>query len=110
MLLSFIPAWLACAILYGTSSKQKVLTRKLPLLPSLVAIIVLLFLSKIILAQYLPVITLTIVVFSLVCCFLPVITLIGAYKNRYLLMGTGLISMIGLLSQWSKFVVMGGQL
>jgi hypothetical protein len=58
----------------------------------------------------LPVITLTIVVFSLMCCFLPVITLIGAYKNCYLLMSTGLISMIGLLSQWSNIVVMGGQL
>ena len=109
MLLSFIPAWLACAILYGTSAKQKILLRKLPLLPSLVAIMVLLFLAKMILAQYLPVITVIIVAFSLVCCFLPVITLIGAYKNRYLLMSTGLISMIGLLSQWSNIIEMWGQ-
>lgn len=109
MLLSFIPAWLACAILYGTSAKQKILPRKLPLLPSLVAIMVLLFLAQIILAQYLPVITVIIVAFSLVCCFLPVITLIGAYKNRYLLMSTGLVCMIGLLSQWSNIIEMGGQ-
>lgn len=109
MLLSFIPAWLACAILYGTSAKQKILPRKLPLLPSLVAIMVLLFLAQIILAQYLPVITVFIVAFSLVCCFLPVITLIGAYKNRYLLMSTGLVSMIGLLSQWANIIAMGGQ-
>lgn len=109
MLLSFIPAWLACVILYGTSAKQKVLPRKLPLLPSLVAIIVLLFLAKIILAQYLPAITVIIVVFSLVCCFLPVITLIGAYENRYLLMSTGLISSVGLVSQWSTIVELGAQ-
>jgi magnesium-transporting ATPase (P-type) len=109
MLLSFIPAWLACAILYGTSAKQKILPRKLPLLPSLVAIMVLLFLAQIILAQYLPVITVIIVVFSLVCCFLPIITLISAYKNRYLLMSTGLVCMIGLLSQWSNIIEMGGQ-
>jgi hypothetical protein len=109
MLLSFIPAWLACTILYGTSSKQKVLPKKLPLLFSILASLILLLLAMIILAQYLPVITVTIVVFSLVCCFLPVITLIGAYKNRYILISTGLISMIGLLSQWSKFVEMGGQ-
>ncbi len=95
--------------MYGTSAKQKILPRKLPLLPSLVAIMVLLFLAQIILAQYLPVITVIIVAFSLVCCFLPVITLIGAYKNRYLLMSTGLVCMIGLLSQWSNIIEMGGQ-
>lgn len=102
MFLSFIPAWLACCILFGTSQRQSVFKKKLPVLPSRIIGVILLCAMFLQLFLYLPTIAALITGFALMCCFLPLITLISAYKKYYL----GLASfLVGVLS--ITFSVMG---
>jgi len=91
MFLSFIPAWLACCLLYGTSTRQQVLSEPLPAMSSRGAACVLISLSVALLVNALPSVSALIVGLSLVCCLLPLITLISAYGRGYLIGATVLV-------------------
>jgi len=91
MFLSFIPAWLACCFLYGSSQRQTLLKKPLPALPFRITAILLLWLMILQLFNHLPTVSALITGLSLVCCFLPLITLISAYKKQYLWLSSTLV-------------------
>jgi hypothetical protein len=105
MFLSFIPAWLACCLFYGTSKRQTLLKNPLPALPSRITAIILLWIMLLQLFIHLPAVSALITGFALVCCFLPLITLISAYKKYYLLLASILIGVFSI-----AFSSMGGGL
>jgi hypothetical protein len=105
MFLSFIPAWLACCLFYGTSQRQTVLKKPLAALPYRVTATMLLWLMLLQLFMYLPTVSALIKGFSLVCCFLPLITLISAYKKYYLLLTSVLVCLFSIV-----FSAVGGSL
>jgi hypothetical protein len=105
MFLSFIPAWLACCLFYGTSQRQTVLKKPLAALPYRVTATMLLWLMLLQLFMYLPTVSALITGFSLVCCFLPLITLISAYKKYYLLLTSVLVCLFSIV-----FSAVGGSL
>jgi len=98
MFLSFIPAWLACCLLYGASSKQKIFNKPLPAKKSWFTALLLIGVVVAILLFTLPTVSALILSLSLVCCFLPLITLISAYKKQYLYLSTAVICLIALFS------------
>lgn len=104
MFLSFIPAWLACFIWYGTSSRQTFLKKSLPKLVSSITVVILLLLMLVILLQHLPTVSALITGFSLVCCFLPLVTLISAYKKYYLHLSSALIFLLALSSPFISWL------
>lgn len=104
MFLSFIPAWLACLIWYGTSSRQTFLKKSLPKLVSSPTVVILLSLMLFILLQHLPTTSALITALSLVCCFLPLVTLISAYKKYYLHLSSGLICLLALISPFVSWL------
>jgi len=104
MFLSFIPAWLACLIWYGSSSKQKLLKKSLPILVSSITVLMLLGLMFTILIMHLPTVSALITGLSLVCCFLPLVTLISAYKKYYLHLSSGLICIVALSSPFFSWL------
>ncbi|WP_057830024.1 hypothetical protein [Colwellia sp. TT2012] len=108
MFLSFIPAWFACCILYGSSSKQKVFKKSLPILVSRVTVVILLALMLIILLQHLPTVSALITALSLLCCFLPLVTLISAYKKYYLQLSSALICLLALSSPFVSWLAVMG--
>jgi len=103
MFLSFIPAWLACCLIYGTSQRQMLFKSPLLVIPSLITAAILLWLMLLQLFVHLPTISAWITGFTLVCCFLPLITLISAYKKYYLLLTSTLICVLSIV-----FSMIGG--
>ncbi len=91
MFLSFIPAWMACCLFYGTSRHQKFFKKCLPVLPARITAVILLWIMTVILFHFLPSVSALITGFSLICCFLPLITLIAAYQKYYLYLSSGLV-------------------
>ncbi len=51
-----------------------------------------------ILLQHLPTVSALISALSLICCFLPLVTLIAAYKKQYLYLTSGLIGVFAFTS------------
>ena len=96
MFLSFIPAWFACCLWYGSSSKQTFLKKSLPIFASRITVVVLLVVMLLILFKHLPTTSALITGLSLVCCFLPLVTLISAYKKYYLHLGSIVICLLAL--------------
>ena len=105
MFLSFIPAWLACCLFYGTSQRQTLLKKPLSVVPSRITAIILLWIMLLQLALHLPTVSAFITGFALVCCFLPLITLISAYKKYYLVLTSALVCVLSIM-----FFVMGANL
>ena len=106
MFLSFIPAWFACCLLYGASPKQKILNKPLPFQKSWLTALLLIGLVVAILLFALPIVSALIMSLSLICCFLPLVTLISAYKRQYLYLSTAIICLIALSSpvfNWLNF-------
>ena len=97
MFLSFIPAWLACCLLYSASPKQKILKEALPTKISWLTAFILFGLMVFILFEYLPAVSALITGLSLICCFLPLITLISAYKKQYIYLATTVVFLIALI-------------
>ncbi|NRA62275.1 MAG: hypothetical protein HRU25_15535 [Psychrobium sp.] len=91
MFLSFVPAWLACCILYGSSRHQKILVKPLPAKMSALIAALFVVLSIYLLVSVLPTVSAFIVAFTLICCLLPLITLISAYGQQYLTCSTALV-------------------
>ena len=105
MFLSFIPAWLACCILFGTSQRQTVLKKPLPVKSSRVVVVILLCAMLLQLFAHLPTVSALITGFALVCCFLPLITLISAYKKYYLVLASVFVCVVSI-----AFSIMGAGL
>jgi len=103
MFLSFIPAWLACCCLYGSSQRQTLLKESLPALPLRIMAIILLCMMLVALLNHLPTASALITGLSLVCCFLPLVTLISAYKKQYIWLTTTLVFALSI-----AFTVIGG--
>ncbi|MFT5815494.1 MAG: hypothetical protein ACI9VT_003267 [Psychroserpens sp.] len=97
MFLSFIPAWLACFLLFGTSQRQTVFVKPLPVIISRVVAVILLCAMLSQLFLYLPTVSALITGFALVCCFLPLITLISAYKKYYLVLASFLVCVLSIV-------------
>jgi hypothetical protein len=96
MFLSFIPAWLACCLFFGTSQRQTFLKKPLPLLSSRIIGLILLWGMLLQLFIHLPTVSALITGFALVCCFLPLITLISAYKKYYLALASFLVCVLSI--------------
>jgi hypothetical protein len=105
MFLSFIPAWVACCLFYGTSQRQALLKKPLPALSFRITAILLLWVMLLQLFRHLPTVSALITGFSLVCCFLPLVTLISAYKKQYLWLTSVLVFALSV-----SFTVIGGDL
>jgi hypothetical protein len=105
MFLSFIPAWLACCLLYSTSKNQHFFKEPLPAVPTRLTAIILMWIMVVLLFQVLPSISALITGFSLICCFLPLVTLIAAYKKHYLYLTSVLVCLFSVM-----FTLMGGDL
>lgn len=105
MFLSLIPAWLACCLFYGTNQRQTLLNKPLPALSFRITAILLLFVMLFQLFRHLPTVSALITGLSLVCCFLPLITLVSAYKNQYLWLTSTLVFVLSI-----SFAVIGGDL
>jgi hypothetical protein len=88
MFLSLLPAWVACCLFYGTSQRQTLLKKPLSVIPFRITAILLLWVMLLKLFVHLPTVSALITGLSLVCCFLPLVTLISAYKNQYLWLTT----------------------
>jgi hypothetical protein len=97
MFLSFIPAWLACCLFFGTSQRQTLLKKSLPVLSSRVIGVILLWGMLLQLFVHLPTVSALITGFALVCCFLPLITLISAYKKYYLVLASFLVCLLSIV-------------
>ena len=100
MFLSFIPAWFACCLLYGSSSKQRFFKSSLPKAPARIISLVLVVCMLLILNHYLPNIAAIITGVALICCFLPLVTLIAAYKRFYLGLSSVVICLLPLVFFW----------
>jgi len=96
MFLSFIPAWLACCLFYGSSQRQTLLNKTLPAVPSRITAIILLWIMLLQLIMHLPTVSAFITGLALVCCFLPLITLISAYKKYYLVLTSVLVCLLSI--------------
>ena len=105
MFLSFIPAWLACCLFFGTSQRQTLSKKTLPVISSRVIAVILLGVMLLQLFMNLPMVSALITGFALVCCFLPLITLISAYKKYYLVLASFLVCVLSIV-----FSVMEGSL
>lgn len=105
MLLSFIPAWIACCFLYGSSRRQTLLKKSLPVQSFRVIATLLLWVMLLQLFDYLPTVSALITGLSLVCCFLPLVTLISAYKKQYMWLTSMLIFILSI-----ALTVIGGSL
>jgi len=97
MFLSFIPAWLGCCLLYGASPQQKILSQSLPTVSSRLGAALLIMLSGILLFNAMPLVSGLIAALTLVCCFLPLITLLAAYGRLYLKVATVVISVMSIV-------------
>jgi len=88
MYLTFLPAWLACLVLYGSSEKQQLF--KHPLSRSKVLIIsgALVVVSFAIIFQSYPLSSSLLATLALICCFLPAVTLLSAYGRKAILIVT----------------------
>ncbi len=91
MFLSFIPAWLACCLFFSTSQRQTLLKKPLPVISGRIIAVILFGAVLLQLTMHLPMVSALITGFALVCCFLPLITLISAYKNYYLVLASFLV-------------------
>ena len=96
MFLSFIPAWLACCLLFGTSPRQTILNKPLPVISSRLIAVILLGAMLLQLFMNLPTVSALITGFALVCCFLPLITLISAYKKYYLVLASLVVCVLSM--------------
>ena len=105
MLLSFIPAWFACFIWYGSSPKQTFLKNSLPMLISRITVAVLLGLMLFILFKHLPTVSALITGLSLVCCFLPLVTLIASYKKYYLRLSSAIVCLVALSTPFINWLI-----
>jgi len=105
MFLSFIPAWLACCLLFGTSQRQTLLNKPLPVISSRLIAVILLGAMLLQLFMHLPIVSALITGFAVVCCFLPLVTLISAYKKYYLVLASFLVCVLSI-----AFSVMEGGL
>ncbi len=97
MFLSFIPAWMACCLFFGTSQRQTLLKKTLPVISSRVIAVILLATMLLQLLMHLPTVSALITGFALVCCFLPLITLISAYKKYYLVLASFLVCALSIV-------------
>jgi hypothetical protein len=97
MFLSFIPAWMACCLFFGTSQRQTLLKKPLPMISSRVIAVILLATMLLQLFMHLPAVSALITGFALVCCFLPLITLISAYKKYYLVLASFLVCALSIV-------------
>jgi hypothetical protein len=97
MFLSFIPAWMACCLFFGTSQRQTLLKKPLPMISSRVIAVILLATMLLQLFMHLPTVSALITGFALVCCFLPLITLISAYKKYYLVLASFLVCALSIV-------------
>lgn len=97
MFLSFIPAWLACCLFFGTSQRQTLLKKRLPVISSRLIAVILLGTMLLQLFMHLPTVSALITGFALVCCFLPLITLISAYKKYYLVLASFLVCVLSIV-------------
>jgi hypothetical protein len=97
MFLSFIPAWMACCLFFGTSQRQTLLKKPLPVISSRVIAVILLGTMLLQLFMHLPEASALITGFALVCCFLPLITLISAYKKYYLVLASFLVCVLSIV-------------
>lgn len=104
MFLSLIPAWLACCLFFGTSQRQTLLKKTLPIISSQVIAVILLGIMLLQLFMHLPTVSALITGFALICCFLPLITLISAYKKYYLVLASFLVCALSIV----LFVFEGG--
>ena len=103
MFLSVIPGWLACCLLYGSSDKQQVWRQPLPaMLTKIVGGILIAVMTSLLLVS-LPTISGLILALSMVCCLLPLITLVGAYGRSHLLVATMIVTSTSLV-----FYLLGG--
>jgi hypothetical protein len=97
MFLSFIPAWMACCLFFGTSQRQTLLKKPLPVISSRVIAVILLGIMLLQLFMHLPTVSALITGFALICCFLPLITLISAYKKYYLVLASFLVCVLSIV-------------
>ena len=96
MFLSFIPAWLACCLFFGTSQRQTLLKKPLPVISSRIIAVILLGAMLLQLFMHLPTVSALITGFALVCCFLPVVTLVSAYKKYYLVLASLVVCVLSI--------------
>jgi hypothetical protein len=107
MFLSFIPAWFACCLIYGASKRQVLFNRPLAVKPAILVALLLLLVMQSILFKELPMTSATITGLALVCCFLPLVTLINAYKKYYFCLSSILVCLLALLFTFLP-IVFGG--
>ncbi len=108
MFLSFIPAWFACCILYGASKRQVLFNRPLPVKPAISIALILLLLMQTILLNELPNPSAWITGLALICCLLPLVTLISAYKKYYFFFSSILVCLLAVSFTFLPSVI-GGQ-
>ncbi len=108
MFLSFIPAWFACCLIYGSSKRQLLFTKPLAIKPAILTAVILLIITQSILFKALPMPSAWITGLALVCCFLPLVTLISAYKKFYFCLSSIVLCSVALLFTFLP-IVLGGQ-
>ncbi len=108
MFLSFIPAWFACCLIYGSSKRQLLFNRPLAIKPTILSAFILLIIMQSILFKALPTPSAWITGLALVCCFLPLVTLISAYRKFYFCVSSIIVCVVALLFTFLP-IVLGGQ-
>ena len=88
---SFIPAWIACGLLYGSSKRQGLFAKPINKTIALLMSLILLSISVWLISYRFPVTSAMLAGLMLIMTFLPLLTIVSAYGRQKIINLTGVI-------------------